>query len=95
MSSFIIVPHGHHVAHGLHVPNLVSTSSSGCSSGIESKVKMSWAEYLSNLQRDGLKHAAICGLEGANWFLVTEGSNVSHLSALTMTRAELHGKLNL
>ena len=38
---------------------------------------MSWAEYLSNLQRDGLKHAAICGLEGANWFLVTEGSNVS------------------
>ena len=39
--------------------------------------KMSWGEYLSNLQRDGLKHAAICGLDGASWIQVTDGSNVS------------------
>jgi hypothetical protein len=38
---------------------------------------MSWGEYLSNLQRDGLKHAAICGLDGASWIQVTDGSNVS------------------
>jgi len=39
---------------------------------------MSWGEYLSNLQRDGLKHAAICGLDGpASWIMVTDESNVS------------------
>jgi hypothetical protein len=38
---------------------------------------MSWGEYLSNLQRDGLKHAAICGLDGASWLQVTDDSNVS------------------
>ena len=39
---------------------------------------MSWGEYLSNLQRDGLKHAAICGLDGpAGWLQVTDDSNVS------------------
>jgi hypothetical protein len=40
---------------------------------------MSWGEYLSNLQRDGLKHAAICGLDGASWIQVTDGSNVSFI----------------
>jgi hypothetical protein len=35
---------------------------------------------LSNLQRDGLKHAAICGLDGpAGWLQVTDDSNVSDL----------------
>lgn len=38
---------------------------------------MSWGEYLSNLQRDGLKHAAICGLDGASWIQVTDGSNIA------------------
>lgn len=57
----------------------------GCSTQFSKLIifpfKMSWAEYLSNLQRDGLKHAAICGLEGANWFLVTDGSNVSTIQS--------------
>jgi hypothetical protein len=48
------------------------------------KFKMSWGEYLSNLQRDGLKSAAICGLDGASWIQVTEGSNVSLRTSIVL-----------
>ena len=46
---------------------------------------MSWGEYLSNLQRDGLKQAAICGLDGASWLQVTDESNVSYLLDIYVT----------
>ena len=46
---------------------------------------MSWGEYLSNLQRDGLKHAAICGLDGpAAWLQVTDDSNISQAELVTL-----------
>ena len=46
---------------------------------------MSWGEYLSNLQRDGLKHAAICGLDGpAGWLQVTDDSNVSYFLSMNL-----------
>ncbi len=37
---------------------------------------MSWGEYLSNLKKEGLKHAAICGTDNASWVQVSDGSNV-------------------
>jgi hypothetical protein len=37
---------------------------------------MSWTEYLANLKKEGLKHAAICGADGS-WIQVSDGSNVS------------------
>jgi len=42
---------------------------------------MSWTEYLTNLQKDGLAHAAICGTDAASWNLSTEGSNVRNESS--------------
>jgi hypothetical protein len=42
-----------------------------------SPTNTSWAERLSILQRDGLEHAAICGLDGASWFQVTDGSDIT------------------
>ena len=38
---------------------------------------MSWGEYLKNLKSEGLKHAAICGSDGASWIQVSEGAEVS------------------
>ena len=42
----------------------------------KNKPKMSWGEYLSNLKKEGLKHAAICGTDNASWVQVSDGSNV-------------------
>jgi len=38
---------------------------------------MSWGEYLVNLKKEGLKHAIICGADGASWLEASEGSNVT------------------
>ena len=38
---------------------------------------MSWGEYLSNLKKEGLKHAAICEAKSAEWLQISDGSNVS------------------
>lgn len=37
---------------------------------------MSWGEYLNNLKAEGLKHAAICGLDGS-WVQASEGSEIT------------------
>ena len=32
---------------------------------------MSWGEYLVNLKKEGLAHAAICAADGASWIQVS------------------------
>jgi len=44
----------------------------------KNSIAMSWTEYLSNLKKEGLKHAAICGADGS-WIQVSDGSNVSSI----------------